>query len=299
MTRGSAQPSQRQRTQANPQVLGSFSETSLRYLTGSLGPEYVVGLNGYGGGAMNHWYQINLQVPAWIITRKGGPRPNYIQLSAYDLNHTPIQGRMIFQADSGQFAGLSGQLYYPYLGKVAGAQSELYNEFNSQTLRQSDDLYFTLPPGSYLLCVSSTRNEPLDYSLGLIVEVPLTEILLLLEDLDSSFLTLESNIDLGNTLVIGPVFNANYTLPTFYNGFTSLTSTIDSGITVTISEGSTWLIGEAIPESQDKFILEPGNDYDFSSVHEHSLAEWTEAWQRERSPGDPLPEIFAPLITRS
>jgi len=299
MARGSAQPSQRQRTQANPQVLGPFSETSLRYLTGSLGPEYVVGLNGYGGGAMNHWYQVSLQVSAWIITRKGGPRPNYIQLSAYDLNHNPIQGRMIFQADSDQFAGLSGQLYYPYLGKIAGAQSELYNEFNQDNARQSDDLYYTLPPGNYLLCVSSTRNEPLDYSLGLVVEVPLTTILLLLEDLDNSFLTLESNIDLANTLVIGPVFGSDYTLPAPYNGFTSLISTINSGFTVTISDTSTWLIGDAIPESEDKFILEPGNDYDFNSVHEHSLAEWTEAWQRERSPGDSLPEIFAPLITRS
>jgi len=299
MTRGSAQSAQRQRTQANPQVLGSFSETSLRYLTGRLGPEYIVGLNGYGGGAMNHWYQINLQVPAWIITRKGGPRPNYIQLSAYDLNHTPIQGRMIFQADSGQFAGLSGELYYPYLGKVASAQSDLYNSFNPYSLSKGDDFYYTLNPGSYLLCVSSTRNEPLDYSLGLVVEVPLTEILLLLEDLDNSFLTLESNIDLVNTVVIGPVFNVNYVLPSFTNGFTPVLSTIDSGFTVTISENSTWLIGDDIPESEDKFLIETGNDYDFTSVHEHSLSEWTEAWQRERSPGDPLPEIFAPLITRA
>jgi hypothetical protein len=299
MTRGSAQSSQRQRTQANPQLLGSFSETSLRYLTGSLGPEYVVGLNGYGGGTMNHWYQINLQVPAWIITRKGGPRPNYIQLSAYDLNHTPIQGRMIFQADSGQFAGISGELYYPYLGKVAGAQSDLYNEFNPYALNKGDDFYYSLEPGNYLFCVSSTRNEPLDYSLGLVIEVPLTEILLLLEDLDSSFLTLESNIDLGNTIVIGPDFNTNYTLPSFTNGYTVSVATINSGNTVTISENSTWLIGVPIPESQDKFILEPGNEYDFNSIHEHSLSEWTEAWQRERSPGDALPEIFVPLITRS
>jgi hypothetical protein len=299
MTRGSAQPSQRQRTQANPQVLGSFSETSLRYLTGSLGPEYVVGLNGYGGGAMNHWYQINLQVPAWIITRKGGPRPNYIQLSAYDLNHTPIQGRMIFQADSGQFAGLSGQLYYPYLGKIAGSQSTLYNEFKPGPLNTTDDLYYTLNPGSYLLCISSTRNESLDYSLGIVIEVPLTELYLLLEDLDVAFLTLESDVDLNNTLIIGPTFDTNYVLPSIFNGFTSTTATVNNGITVTISQGSTWLIGAPIPESQDKFILEPTEDYNFNAIHEHSLTEWTEAWQRERSPGDPLPEIFAPLITRA
>jgi len=299
MTRGSSQQSQRQRTKANPQLLGSFSETSLRYLTGSLGPEYIVGLNGYGGGTMNHWYQINLDVSAWIITRKGGPRPNYIQLSAYDLNFNPIQGRMIFQADSGQFAGIGGDLYYPYLGKVAASQSDLYNQFSPSALNKGDDFYYPLTPGKYLLCVSSTRNEPLDYSLGLVIEVPLTEILLLLEDLESNFLTLESNIDLANTVIIGPTFNVNYTLPPGNNGYTLSTATINSGFTVTISENTTWLIGDIIPESEDKFALEPGNDYDFNSVHEHSLLEWTEAWQRERSPGDALPEIFAPLITRS
>ena len=37
-----SQVSQRQRTQNNPLVLGSFDETSLRVLTGTLGPKNVV-----------------------------------------------------------------------------------------------------------------------------------------------------------------------------------------------------------------------------------------------------------------
>jgi hypothetical protein len=245
MARGSAQTSQRQRTKANPQLLGSFNQTSLRYLTGSLGPEYIVGLNGYGGGTMNHWYGIHLQVPAWIITRKGGPRPNYIQVSAYDLNYNPIQGRTIFQADSGQATNSAGTVYYPYLGQVAGSQSILYNNFNPDVSLTKDDFYYVLSPGNYLLCVSSTRNEPLDYSLGLAIEVAVEEMFLLLEDLTGSFLTCESE-----------------------------------------------------PGLEDKFIIEVAEGYSFDSDYEHSLSEWTQAWRRERSPDDALPEIFLPLISK-
>jgi len=306
MTRPSQ--SQRQRTRENPLLLGSFDQTALRYLTGSFGPTYnVVGRadtnqhsnGGFGGGSYNHWFQINLEVPAWIITRKGGPRPNYVQVSAYDLNFTPIQGRMIFQSDSVSAITLQGEQYYPYLGNVMGAGSDLYNTFNPNSIDKGNDLYFALPPDSYLICVSSTRNEPLDYSLGLVVEVPTTEMFILLEDSDGSFLVQENEIDAGNTVFIGPIFDTNYTLPIGFNGFTFAEAIIDSGITVTISEGDSWLIGFNVPEAPtDKFIIEPSDSYDYNSVHEHSRVEWTDAWQRERSPEDALPEIFSPLITR-
>ena len=55
-----SQVSQRQRTQNNPLVLGSFDETSLRVLTGTLGPKNVVvgradtnqySNGGFGGGS--------------------------------------------------------------------------------------------------------------------------------------------------------------------------------------------------------------------------------------------------------
>jgi len=39
-----------------------------------------------------------------------------------------------------------------------------------------------LEAGSYLLCVSTTRNEPLDYSVGLVIEVADLNPFLLLED---------------------------------------------------------------------------------------------------------------------
>lgn len=143
---------------------------------------------------MNHWFQINLTTPAWIITRKGGPRPNYIQVSAYDLNYNPIQGRMIFEADSISGVNANGQTYYPYVGHVMGSESYFYNNFNPRRVDLGNDLYFPLEVGSYLLCVSSTRNEPLDYSLGIVIEVADISPFLLLEDY--SFFLFEDGTDL-------------------------------------------------------------------------------------------------------
>jgi hypothetical protein len=171
--------SQRQRTKKNPLKLGSFSETSLRYLRGTLGPtSQIVGRadtwdtsnGGHGGGTYNHWFEITLDVNAWIIITKGPPRPNYIQVSVYDLNVNPIEGRSVFQKDSIP-ALYGGQIYYPYVGHVMNAQSYLYNNFNPNRLDKGDNRYFLLPPGSYLLCISTTRNERLDYAVGLVIEV--------------------------------------------------------------------------------------------------------------------------------
>lgn len=304
MTR--SQSTQRQRTSKNPLLLGAFAQTSLRLLTGTLGPlNQVVGYRdtnqysngGHGGGTMNHWFQINLSVPAWIITRKGGPRPNYIEVSAYDLNHNPIEGRMIFQADSISTTH-EGSVFYPYLGHVMGAGSDLYNTFERLRLDKGNDLYFPLEAGSYLICIASTRNERLDYNVGLVVEVPTDDMFLLLEDVDENFLVQETTLDLNNTIIIGPVFGSNYTLATNFNAYTFDTATITSGFTVTIPATSTWYIGFVSPESNDKFLLDAGPGYDGSSVHEHSLTEWTDAWQRERSPGDALPDLFVPLVNR-
>jgi hypothetical protein len=305
MARG--QSSQQQRTAKNPLVLGTFDVTSLRLLTGTLGPlSQVVGRadtnqysnGGYGNGCMNHWFQINLAVPAWIITRKGNPRPNYIQVSAYDLNHNPIEGRMIFQADSISTTNANGDVFYPYLGHVMGAGSDLYNTFERLRLDKGNDLYFPLETGSYLICVASTRNERLDYTLGLVIEVPTDDMFLLLADFDENYLIQETALDLNNTIIIGPVFASNYTLATNFNAYTFSTATINSGVTVTIPTTSTWYVGFVSPESNDKFSLEGGPGYDGSSIHEHSRTEWTDAWQRERSPNDSLPDLFVPLVNR-
>ena len=303
-----SQVSQRQRTQNNPLVLGSFNETSLRVLTGALGPKNVVvgradtnqySNGGFGGGSYNHWYQINLTSPAWIITTKGGPRPNYIQVSAYDLNKNPVEGRGIFQGDSVSTASTSNGTYYPYIDHVMGAPSDLYNTFNPNALGRGDDRYFALGVGSYLLCVSTTRNELLNYTLALVIEVSTTEMLLLLEDLEGDFLTQEIALDTSNTLIIPSNFTVNYTLSSGYNAFSSSPVTINNSITVTVPLDSTWFISTLPPESNDLFIIEPSDTFDFESIHEHSRAEWLAAWRRERSPLDTLPIIFEPLITTS
>jgi len=183
------QSSQRQRTKENPLDLGTFNVTSLRDLRGTLGPRsQVIGRadtwdnsnGGYGGGTYNHWFRINLAVNAWIIVTKGPPRPKYIQTSVYDLNQNPIQARNVFDQDSVKQVN-NGEVYYPYVGHTMNAQSYLYNNFNPNRLDRGDDRYFVLPPGSYLLCVSTTRNELLNYSVGLVVEVQDIEPELLLE----------------------------------------------------------------------------------------------------------------------
>lgn len=255
--------SQRQRTKNNPLLLGSFNETSLRVLTGTLGPKnQVVGRpdtnqhsnGGFGGGTYNHWFQVNITTPAWIITRNAGARPNYTQVSAYDLNYTPIQGRMIFQADTNEHSSDLDGDYYPYLGHVMGASSDLYNSFRPNSIGLGSDLYFPVEKGNYLICVSTTRNELLDYSLALIIEVQTTEMFLLLEDLDISFLAAETTLDDSNTIIIGPVFNVNYALPYNLNAFTSLIATIDANITVTIGELLANTIIE-LPFSLNPFIV--------------------------------------------
>jgi hypothetical protein len=173
-----SQETQRQRTQNNPFVLGSFDTTTLRYLRGRLGPlNQLVGRadtsqqsnGGFGGGTYNHWFQVNLKSNAWIIVAKSGPRPTYIQTSVYDLDKKPIEGRGIFQSDSVVTVNGSG-VFYPYLDTVMGAQSDLYNTFDPGRLDRGDERYYPLDAGGYLLCISTTRNELLDYEVGLVIE---------------------------------------------------------------------------------------------------------------------------------
>lgn len=181
---------QRQRTQDDPLVLGPFSQLSVRNLKGTLGPQNkVIGKadtrfisnGGFGGGTYNHWFRIEIVSPAWIIIAKGGPRPKYISVSAYDLNLNPIEGRAIFDADSIPET-LDGEVYYPYVGHVMNKQSDLYNNFEAGRLDKGDLRYYPLNAGAYLLCVSTTRNEPLNYEVAFVVEFPTTTFDILLED---------------------------------------------------------------------------------------------------------------------
>ena len=175
---------------------------SVRCLTGILGPQNkVVGYRdtnqssngGFGGGTYNHWFRINLTAPAWIILVKGPPRPQYIQLEVYELDQTPIQARPILQADTINATANNGNTYQPFDRHVANSQSYLYNNSDLARIDQGNNMYFPLGAGGYLLCISSTRNEPLDYSVGIIVEFADLAPLLALEAGIGDLLTFENN----------------------------------------------------------------------------------------------------------
>ena len=298
--------SQPQRTQNNPLSLGTFSQTSLRYLKGTLGPQWkVVGRadtnqtsnGGIGGGTFNHWFVVTLAEPGWIILTKGPPRPKYIQVSAYDLEKNPIQGNPIFDADSVQI-DTNGSTYIPYLDTVMSAQSDLYNTYMRNRLDRGDDRYYPLSAGSYLICVSSTRNETLEYELGVVIEFPVNETFFELEDVDGSVCLQETEIDAPS--INSPV-SSDILIPLGANAFTQTSCTIEAGVTVTVSNGSTWLIGERIPVGDFdnyKIILEVGDDAYYDTIHDHSLSEWQDAWEREHQDTDRFPELFVPLTNR-
>jgi hypothetical protein len=311
-----SQEAQRQRTQNNPLVLGSFDTLALKYLKGRLGPlNQVVGRadtsqqsnGGFGGGTYNHWFQINLKNDAWIIVTKSGTRPNYIQTSVYDLNKKPIEGRGVFQGDSVSDGAENG-IFYPYIDTVMGAQSDLYNTFVPARLDRGDERYYPLEAGGYLLCVSTTRNEPLDYEVGLVVEFPITEMFISLEDeADVALFLQETAIDFLRTIsVISPVtvdtiISSSVNQP---NGFTKDQCVINSGVTVTVLFGSEWFIGpESTPTPSIQgpgfaIIAEPGNDLYFDTIHDHSLEEWQESWESTHQDTDKFPSVFIPLTNR-
>jgi hypothetical protein len=297
---------QPQRTQNNPLNLGTFSYTSLRYLKGSLGPQYkVVGRSdtsqysngGYGGGTYNHWFVIKLESPAWIIATKGPPRPQYIQVSAYDLNKIPIEGRSIFQEDSVPFGTKqNGEVYFPYLDAVMAAQSNLYNQFVQSRLDLGDQRYYPLSAGSYLICVSSTRNEPLAYEVGLVIEFPETQVLFELEDDDRSLVLQESGSEASG--LSSPVLT-NVTLPSNLYVATITPFVIDSTGSVEVPSTSILAIGEVVTNTAAFGILcDIGSEEYFNTVHDHSLFQWQTAWQAQHQETDRFPAVFVPLTNR-
>ena len=307
-----SQETQRQRTQNNPLVLGSFDTTTLRYLRGRLGPlNQLVGRadtsqqsnGGFGGGTYNHWFQVNLKSNAWIIVAKSGPRPTYIQTSVYDLDKKPIEGRGIFQSDSVVTVNGSG-VFYPYLDTVMGAQSDLYNTFDPGRLDRGDERYYPLDAGGYLLCISTTRNELLDYEVGLVIEFPITEMFISLEDENQISLFLqETAIDFSRTInVLSPlatdlIISPNVNQP---NGFTEDSCIINSGVTVTILPGSEWFIGYQISAQEDEYavVVDAALPF-FASIHDHSLSDWRERWELTHQDTDRFPDVFIPLTNRT
>ena len=125
------QTTQRQRTAKDPLLVGTFDQTSIRYLTGKLGGTHTPQSGGYAGGAVNHWFKFKIDTAAWIILTKAGGWEKWFNVSAYDINRNPIQGRAIFDDDSITITS-DGKVLNPYIGHVMGAQSDLYNNFDHQ-----------------------------------------------------------------------------------------------------------------------------------------------------------------------
>lgn len=297
--------SQANRSLDNPLNLGTFSSTSLRYLKGSLGPQNkVVGRadtnqtsnGGFGGGTYNHWYKITLDNPGWIIVTKGPPRPQYVQISAYDLNKTLIQGEAIFDADS-ITAGLkeNGEVYVPYLDTVMSAQSDLYNQFSRVRLDRGDERYYPLQKGSYLLCVSSTRNEPLAYEVGVVIEFPATEVLFELEDGDGSIVLQETAQESQG--LTSPVLTSVSVPPGVY-AVTISPFVIGATGVVTVDATAVLAIGQAVLPTNLGILCDIGDDNYFNTVHDHSLSEWQTSWQNEHQETDRFPSLFVELTNR-
>lgn len=331
------------RNQFNPTFLGEFEDLSLRILKGNFTQKHqVVGRadtatasnGGFGGGGYNAWFQVELKVPAWIILTKGGPRPKYIQVSVYDQNKNPKEGRMIFQAEqppvqevqflsSNVFTAQQRRVktaeeelalrsfgnrlnvnntfnYYPFFGHVSSSNADLYNFFNQSRVDKGDDMFYPLTRGKYLICISSTRNEPLDYEVGLVIEPEDDEVFILCEDILIVNVGLENSLDVPTSFEIPSPITTNVTVPSGSNAYTYALAQVNSTATVTVESPAEWLIstvpsGQSYPEDVLLGEFNPGY---LDSFHDHSYSEWQAAWQRDNRYNDSLPELFVPLLNR-
>lgn len=187
---------------------------------------------GMGGGTYNAWYQVELAVPAWIILTKGSFKPRDLNISVYDTNQIEKFGRNIFEktgistevavqdfsidpasvtismpalarkAFTDWAKIFSGETfnYYPYYNTVAATGSDLYNTYEAYRLDKGDEMYYPLPVGKYLICISMTKNEPRAYEVGLVVEPKDDIVYVLCEDVSVVNLGLEDTTSSSNLL---------------------------------------------------------------------------------------------------
>ena len=310
--------SQRQRSQSNPLNLGTFDQTTLRLLTGSLGMRSRLIKGGYGDYTYNHWFQITLPKPAWIILVKAGTElitspasatsrfdnvDSRFDFAVYAQDFSPIEGRSVLQEP---------ERFYGY---VAGAQSDLYNTFNPKLDSKGNEMFYELTPGNYLVCVSAIRNEAFDYALGLVVEFA---------DNEENFILTEDQSVSSTSFVLQETFNATSEgvfniLPSPVTVNTTITQLPDlaineceiaSGIFVQINNKNSdnallqLVIGDSPPTDDDFLInrieLDFTETWPQSSPRGHSIDEWRRAWQRDHAQDDKFPSgVFAPLTNLS
>ena len=309
---------QRQRSQNNPLFLGKFSQTSLRLLTGSLGMRSQIIQGGYGNNTYNNWFQVQLTDEAWLILIKAGTKlktsnvnplqnlrsqiDSRFEFSVYDLNQTPIEGRVIIDNP------------LEFRGQVAATQSDLYNfPVNSKGYEINgggDDMFFRLDPGNYLICISACMNEEFTYAVGLVIEfqTPLDEQFILTESqkLGDPFFILQESFaqtDEGSIFdIIASPIVTDKTI-SIQSAFTKNQALIESGVVVTVNNKNvnnqklTWYIGPEFPveDFEEKRILLDATVNWADTQRNRSLSEWKAAWNRENA--EPFPErVFAPFV---
>ena len=303
--------SQRERSQFNPLNLGRFSTTTVRLLTGTLGPKSEIVQGGYGNYTYNHWFQVTLELPAWIILIKGGSGLSTSQptintnpaeadqrfsFQVYDQNRNPINGRYIHQEPQA------------YWGHVAGAQSDLYNTYSPGRIDKGDETFYELEPGNYLICISANRNELFNYAAGLVLEFPSDdEQFILLEDDSLGFLLQESTLEVADGGDFEQIFSPITSDITVsgVSAFTINDCTISSGVFVQVnyadlqSDPLTWVIGPDLNtygenEVDNRMLLDATENWQYT-LHVHSLNEWRSAWQRDHAQDQKFPSgVFAP-----
>lgn len=288
---------------------------------------------GVGGGTYNNWFQVDLAVPAWIILTKGAFKPRDLNISVYDTNQVEKYGRNILEKDTistevvlsdfnldpasvnvslpqtkrefftNWTNTLSGEtfFYYPYYDTVAASGSDLYNTYEAQRLDKGNELYFPLPVGRYLICISATKNEPRPYEVGLVIEPKDDTVFILCEDTLIVNLGLEQVLGGAQNFNIPSPITSGVTIPSSAYAFTNILATIvaPAGEVEAINP-ATWLItlDPASGETLSGNFLGDATPGFFDTFHDHSQSDWEAAWRRDNRPNDPLPYLFYPLLNR-
>lgn len=189
--------SQRSRGQANPIDLGVFSELTIRELKGRIGAmntgqaRPLSTNDGTGFAFQNVWFKLTVKVPFFIIFVKAVTRDaRFIDLSFYNVNDkTRNLALPILRDPDVPF----------YWCHAASSQSDIYNLIEDEVSSSNIDKGYTsrlpLPPGTYLIKLSTQRWDAFNYKQYFIIETPVEENYLVLEGEEESYILLESSTE--------------------------------------------------------------------------------------------------------
>ena len=313
---GNNSTSQRQRNQFNPLNLGTFDQTSLRVLQGTLGMRSEIIQGGYGRDTYNHWYSIKLAKKGYLLLFKAGTKLATSNLVAADVGNQYVNDRFMVAAYDQNRNPLFPLpiLQQPeiYFGQVAPVQGPTMNTVVPYRFEEGNELYYELQPGRYLICVSATCNELSDFGVGLAIEFPTpSEQFILLEDTEIAYLLQESllNTPGGETFteILSPL-QANVTIDTI-SALTRPPAIINPGIFCQVNNTNsngvplTWVIKDfaADPddEANDRVLLDATENWYLSVPRTHSRTEWREAWRRDHSQDNRYPAIVFDKYTNT